>query len=240
MADTNAKLLLYVNAVAGTFPLTDGDKVREALRMIGDPPRLQLLALRRYIRKAKSLDAQWAWDQAHILKFENGAESAPIRAEIRKVKTAFETLNPGYSLGVSPVRSLARQVDKFRGNATVNKAAVGLEQACLEAMDDYPNTPDPEKTQQFRTYLAKCSVRPEPSSAAPGLSDHGQMHAIDFVVLRITGRKLIAGTSTATIRDMWDAPGWTEKLRAAVTSAGDAFDGPLKSPREPWHYTRKR
>jgi hypothetical protein len=240
VADPNAKLLLYLDATAATFPLTDANKVRQALGMIGDPPCLQLLALRRYIRKAKSLDAQWAWDRDQVWKFEHGAESTAVRADIDRVQSAFARLNPGYALGVSPIRSLARQVAKFKANATVRKAAAGLEQRCLEVLDDYPDSPDPARTLQFRSYLGQCPVSPEPSSAAPGLSDHGQMHAIDFVVLRTPGQKLIAGTSTATIRDAWDIPGWTDKLRAAVRSAGDVFDGPLKSPREPWHYTRRR
>jgi len=236
VADSNAKLLLYLGAVAATFP----PKVRGALSMIGDPPRVQLLALRRYIRKAKSLDAQWVWDQEQIRAFEHGAASAHVRAEIDKVKSAFTTLNPGFTLGVSPIRNLARQVTKFKGNTSVQKAATGLEQDCLRAMDNYPDNPDQVATQAFRTFLGQCSVQPEPTSAAPGLSDHGQMNAIDFVVVRIQGQKLIAGTTTSTIRDAWDAPGWTEKLQAAVKSAGEAFKGPLASPREPWHYVLKK
>ena len=91
MAASNAKLLLYMSAVAAPFPL----RVRDALRLIGDPPRLQLLALRRHIRKAKYLDALWVWDQEQIRKFETGAASAHVRAEIDKVKAALKTLNPG-------------------------------------------------------------------------------------------------------------------------------------------------
>ena len=34
----------------------------------------------------------------------------------------------------------------------------------------------------------------------------------------------------------WEAAGWTQKLRTAVSSAGNRFAGPLASPHEPWHY----
>jgi len=44
----------------------------------------------------------------------------------------------------------------------------------------------------------------------PVFSPHGQMRAFDFQVKQ--GEKIIAGTNTATIKDVWDQQGWTEKL----------------------------
>jgi hypothetical protein len=50
------------------------------------------------------------------------------------------------------------------------------------------------------------------------------------------GGRLVAGTSTSTIAERWDEPGWTAKLKEAVTAAGGKFKGPLEEPYEPWHY----
>lgn len=71
--------------------------------------------------------------------------------------------------------------------------------------------------------------------AAPGLSPHGQMRAVDFQVHQ--GDRIVAGPRTATIAADWDAAGWSAKLDAAVRAAGNRFIGPLASPREPWHFT---
>jgi hypothetical protein len=74
----------------------------------------------------------------------------------------------------------------------------------------------------------------EASLAAPGLSAHGQARAFDFQVEH--DGQIVAGLDADAAPARWDAAGWTAKLRAAVSSAGDRFVGPLKSPNEPWHY----
>jgi hypothetical protein len=58
------------------------------------------------------------------------------------------------------------------------------------------------------------------------------LRAIDFQIMK--DGAIVAPTDTATVKRNWDAPGWTEKLKAAV--AGSKFTGPLQSPYEPWHY----
>jgi hypothetical protein len=70
--------------------------------------------------------------------------------------------------------------------------------------------------------------------AAPGLSAHGQARAFDFQVEH--DGKVIADIEAASAHQQWDAAGWTRKLHAAVSSAGNRFAGPLASPYEPWHY----
>ena len=65
-------------------------------------------------------------------------------------------------------------------------------------------------TENF-AFSSVTAVHPEPTSPAPGLSDHGQMHAIDFVVMK--GHTKIADTKTATIGIQWDTPGWTQKFK---------------------------
>jgi hypothetical protein len=230
MATPNDKLNAHFNALAQTFP----PKVQEALRMIGHPAR-QLLALRRYIRKAKGLDTQWVWSHEQIRSYQASPQFARVRMEIEKVRNKFEELNPGYTLGVSPIRDLPRQVALWNGNKTVHAAAEDLERKSLQEIGKYPDAPDPASTEKFRAFLGHCSVHPEPTSAAPGLSDHGQMRAVDFIVMQ--GHRKVADTATATIGIQWDAPGWTKKLNDAVTLSKSLFIGPLQHPREPWHYT---
>ena len=243
MANPNEKVDLYFSAVAKTFP----PKVQEALRMIGDPAlgagpdsrARQLLALRRYVRKAKGLEAQWVWSHEQIKHYEASPEFARVRTEIAKVKNQFEELNPGYTLGVSPIRDLHRQVALWNGNKTVHAAAEGLKRKCLQEAASYPDRPDSNTTERFRTFLGHCAVDPEPTSAAPGLSDHGQMHAIDFVVKQ--GERTIADTVSKTIGAQWDAPGWTQKLNDAVRLSKSLFSHEyLQHPREPWHYKLQR
>src|SRR5262249_32208536 len=151
---------------ARTFP----SKVQDALRMIGNPAR-QLLALRRYIRKAKALDTQWVWSRQQINSYLTSPQFTRVRTEIEKVRKTFEELNPGYTLGVSPIRDLNRQVALWNANKTVHTAAEDLKRKSLQEIVNYPDAPDPTSTEKFRTFLGRCSVNPEPTSAAPGLSD---------------------------------------------------------------------
>src|SRR5438270_11760760 len=105
MTDANVKLNNYQRALSNKFP----PKVQEALRMIGTPP-LELLALRRYIRKGGQLNTQWVWSHEEIKKYEASPQALRVRHEIAKVKRKFEQMNPGYTLGASPIRDLPRQV----------------------------------------------------------------------------------------------------------------------------------
>jgi hypothetical protein len=230
MSTPKEKLDLHFKLAAKTFP----HKVQEALELIGEPTH-QLLALRRYIRKAKDLNKQWVWSAEQIHTYEAGPEFGKVQHQIQIVKEKFATLNPGYTLGVSPIRDLKRQVRLWNGNKTVHRAGDDLEQKCLLEIANYPEAPDAIAIEKFRKFLGQCSVDPEPTSAAPGLSDHGQMNAIDFVVFK--DKTKIADTKSATIGTDWDKPGWTDKLKNAVTLSGSQFKGPLQHPREPWHYT---
>ncbi len=231
MANAEEKLDIYYRAIADTFP----SKVQQTLKMIGEPS-LELLALRRYIQKEKDLDAQWVWSERQIRDFEKSPEYGRTKIEIEKVKQAFTRLNgEEYTLGSSPIRNLDKQVKLWKGNKKVKAGAKDVRGKCVRELADYPDLPDLQATKKFRAFLKQCSVHPEPTSAAPGLSDHGQMHAVDFVILK--EGKTIAGTDTTTMQLKWDAPGWTDKLKEAVMQSASLFDGPLRSPREPWHYS---
>jgi hypothetical protein len=110
-------------------------------------------------------------------------------------------------------------------------------QRCRLEIVHYPDQPDPQSIEKFRSFLGDCKVDPEPSLAAPGTSDHGRMEAIDFVVMK-DGKK-IADTVTANIGLDWDGPGWTMKLKKAVIESKATFDHHYLDKnglREPWHY----
>jgi hypothetical protein len=81
----------------------------------------------------------------------------------------------------------------------------------------------------------RLDSRPQraPCNAAPGTSDHGQVKAVDFVVMQ--GSRLVAGTSRSTIAAQWTAPGWAQRLVEAT--AGTRLRGPLRHPYEPWHWS---
>jgi hypothetical protein len=154
------------------------------------------------------------------------------------VRQQFVKANPGYELWVNPeVRSLDTQLTNWNRNESVSLAAAGL----LAAIHELMATPTmralqaPDAREAVERFLVSYSPQPPAALAAPGLSPHGQMRAVDFQVHK--GGTVVAGPRTATIATEWDAAGWTEKLKAAVQASGSRFTGPLESPREPWHYT---
>ena len=165
--------------------------------------------------------------------------------EAKAVVTVFEDNNPGLTLIISPVRDLQRQVDLWCKNKTVKQAAARLIQDARAklAESNFLASPTAASVSDFRSYLKTYLVDPEPSSAAPGTSDHGQQHAVDFVVKEKGGRTL-ADTETATIRTSWHNTGFDKALKTATENTPAAQDlgtpvlqGPLRKPYEPWHYT---
>ena len=95
---------------------------------------------------------------------------------------------------------------------------------------DSQNLPD-----QLKAWLGTHAPVPSPNLAAPGLSAHGQMHAIDFQISQ--NGSLVAQANSADIDSVWRAQGWDVKLKASIAAAGPAFEGPLTSPDEPWHFS---
>jgi hypothetical protein len=245
-AVVDAKLDSYTSAQ--TFPSPVSLEVSEAVRLIRRCVRpnqsaqaLQLLALRRYIRLGSlRVQTNWAWtaEQAAAL-IRQGAAKVLID-EAAKVQANFAKANPGYALALSPIRSLERQVRLWNGNNSVQHAANGLRDDVLEDLEDaqmYPDSPTVNSVSSFVSMLRHSTVTPEPTSAAPGTSDHGQMRAVDFVVVRSFG-KVVAGTISSTIATVWKLGGWEAKLTAAA--AGTKLTGPLKHPYEPWHWRLAR
>lgn len=198
----------------------------------------RLLALRSYLRNGPHLAERWSWTTEQIAAFAKSPENAALQAEIERVRQQFVKANPGYELWVNPeVRSLDTQLANWNRNESVSLAASGL----LAAIHELMATPTmralqaPDAREAVERFLVSYSPQPPAALAAPGLSPHGQMRAVDFQVHK--GGTVVAGPRTATIATEWDAAGWTEKLKAAVQASGSRFTGPLESPREPWHYT---
>lgn len=225
----DAQLRALADQAAVQLPIP----VRDALARIAGFDR-RLLALRSYLRNGSSIEAGWSWSESQIAAFEGSAEQQALNEAIGQVRLAFEAANPGYTLHVNPqVRSLELQLQRWNANPRVGTTALAL----LESAREWPLPPRgaaTETLQAFRTALV--SSRPEPPAplAAPGLSAHGRMRAVDFQVVK--GPELVAGTETSSIEQRWTTPGWTLKLAQAVAASGTSFTGPLHSPEEPWHY----
>lgn len=241
------KLDAYIEAAARAFPVMSA-QVLEALGLIErrvKPPEaaqaLELLALRRYLRLGpKRVQAQWSWSAEQAAILINQGTSKVLIDEAAKVQGTFAKANPGYTLALSPLRSLERQVRLWNGNSSVQRAATGLRTDVLEDLEDddeFPDIPNGKSVAFFTNMLKLAAVTPEPTSAAPGTSDHGQMRAVDFVVMRTSGA-LVAGTNSSSIPTIWKRGGWEAKLIAAT--AGTHLVGPLQHPYEPWHWRMAR
>jgi len=227
------KLNVYVSGISKKLDA----RAVEALTKIDDTGR-RLLALRGYLRSERSLASKWSWSADQIERYKQSTEYKEAIAEVENVRKKFETLNPGYTLHVNTeVRSLEAQIKSWNETKSVQVAAEDLFTAAGMEISNplYKDLPDQPSLMRFERFLKNYSVVSTPTVAVPGLSPHGQLRAFDFQIKQ--GDKIIAGTNTAMIADVWDAQGWTEKLQTAVKAASKKFIGPLTSPREPWHYT---
>lgn len=209
--------------VAATLPGIDGVGRR-------------LLALRSYLRSGERLAERWSWSEQQIAAWEGSVEQLALQAEIERVRAAFAAASPGFELFVNPqVRSLDRQLASWNDNESVTAAAANL-LAAARTQFAGDGTSDPRSLRaRLETLLRGHVPQPVPTVAAPGLSPHGQMRAVDFQVHRLD--EIVAGPDTHTIDDVWERGGWAGRLDAAVRAASHRFIGPLSSPREPWHYT---
>ncbi len=212
-------------------------RVVSALARIEGTDR-RLLALRNYLRAGNGLAERWSWTAAQIAAFAQSPENRAIQAEINKVRQAFVAANPGYQLWVNPeVRSLDTQLSTWNRNDSVARAAAGL----LSAFSKWRRSavvmamPPPARQRAATKFLREFVPSPTPTLAAPGLSPHGQMRAIDFHIKK--GDRTVAGPRSASIASDWDGAGWAKKLETAVRAGSTRFTGPLEIPREPWHYT---
>jgi len=198
----------------------------------------QLLAARAYLRSAEVLSGRWSWSKQQIDDYQGSPAQALLNAEVDRVRLEFELENPGFTLFVNPqVRSLDLQIEHWNSNASVAEAAEELLVSATAFLESgaiaEANTPVGDDA--FANFLLAHTPVPAPTIAAPGLSPHGQMRAVDFHVE--TAGNTVAGPDTQTIESVWVAAGWRDKLSAAVIASGAEFVGPLEKPDEPWHYS---
>ncbi len=202
-----------------------------------DGPGRRLLAARSYLRSASHLAERWSWSQQQIDAYQGSPEQALLEAEIERVRAAFEAANPGFTLYVNPqVRSLEIQLDQWNRSDSVGAASEAM-RATILAKVSASGFPGPDEAGASTAFSqALLAYEPEPAAplAAPGLSLHGRMDAVDFQIAK--GGELVASASMTEVAAVWDALGWRGKLQDAVRVAGGRFSGPLQSPDEPWHY----
>jgi hypothetical protein len=240
------KVEAYLTAVAGwSIRQTAWEEVAEALRQIeraallAHKQSLRLLAMRRYLRLQDGdhvdLHAIWTWSDEQVQDSLREGTARDLMDEAARVQAAFARNNPGYRLGVSPPRTLPRQVQLWVTSASARTAGERLLRLSSRelAKPEYDLPPHMTRVQAFATWLRRRTIDPEPGNAAPGTSDHGQVRAVDFVVME--GRRVIAGTSRASIPHAWTDSGWAQRLVEAT--AGTRLRGPLRVPYEPWHWS---
>jgi len=197
----------------------------------------RLLAARSYLRSGRHLADRWSWSQQQIDAYQGSPEQALLETEIERVRAAFEAANPGFTLYVNPqVRSLEVQLDRWNQSDAVGAAGEAMRATILAKVraSGFPGPDEAGATTAFSQALLAYEPEPAAPLAAPGLSLHGRMYAVDFQVAQ--GGQLVASASMAEVAAVWDALGWRAKLQDAVRVAGGKFSGPLQNPDEPWHY----
>jgi hypothetical protein len=240
------KVEAYIGMIANwSIRIPAKQDVADALRRIEraapipQKQSLRLLALRRYLRmqdiKHVDLHSIWTWGDDRVRESMHHGAGRDLMNEARRVQDSFARNNPGYALGVSPPRSLARQVELWVASSSATTAGERLLKQTIQrvAKPEYELPPPVAKVLACAAWLRDRPVDPEPGNAAPGTSDHGQVKAVDFVVMQ--GSRVVAGTSRSTVSAQWTAPGWAQKLVEAT--AGTRLRGPLRHPYEPWHWS---
>lgn len=220
--DPNAGLVRCVQRTSSGLP----KDARDTLARIDGLPR-QVLALRSYVR-ARNISDRWTWSPQEVTIYMRSPEHAAAESAVNSVSAQFAAENPGYRLYANTqIRDLDIQLSRYNQNLSVGRVADTIVSDAAAAC-----TRAPEK---FADWLSSWRPPVAANLAAPGLSPHGQARAFDFQVYK--GDILIAGTDSGQITDVWIGRGWADRLARAVRKASPAFEGPLQSPNEPWHYT---
>ncbi|MBC8144221.1 MAG: hypothetical protein H7X80_01480 [bacterium] len=233
LAAARRRLPLYMDAVAATLD----HRLQNAIAKIPLSVR-RYLAIRGYVRREYKVHTHWSWTASEASAFRKTAEYRAMVDSIVAIQKRFAFQNPGYRLEVvTDIRTLETQLSKWNKVASIAVSGREVIDTSLIVLADtsWSDVPDSAGTYRFRAFLHSYELNNTPTVAVPGFSDHGQLRAFDFKVYRHA--RLIAGTTTATIRRAWDLPGWSCKLNAAICNYSDVFVGPLIEPYEPWHYT---
>jgi hypothetical protein len=233
-------------------------RVQAQLLLITNAQR-HLLAVRGYVRHAARINARWAMTAQEELDYQATPEYETMQREKRSIQRTFAASHRGYSLTAnSEARSLNDQRNSWNSNDTVAALGQRLEELVLVELDrtPYPEVPTAASVETFRRWIrqtagdiglrATVSRRRRgevhrfsvnsPLVATPGLSSHGRIRALDFVVKQ--GRAVIAGANATDRETAWRGPlDWQGRLNTAVNAVSSNWDGPLRNPDEPWHYT---
>jgi hypothetical protein len=230
VAEAASKTLPEVWAVQASVGLEP--RVIDTLQRILGADR-RLLALSAYLRAGDTLTERWSWSREQLSNYSATPQGKAASADIDAVVAAFAAANPGFTLRVNrEPRSLELQIAHWNLDESVGRAAAALVAALEQRFTGNPTMPN---TDQLKNALIEWKPNVATALAAPGLSAHGQGRAFDFQIER--AGQVIAGVDVAVASQQWSAAGWTQKLRAAVSVAGNHFAGPLESPFEPWHYS---
>jgi hypothetical protein len=238
-ASSAGTLAAYMGSIDTLLPAN----VRGALGRIPSTSR-RLLAMKYYLRRSREeIARKWAWSAEEIRRYRRSREYGEAAAELDKIRKRFGALNPGYAIEVKmEIRTLGEQIGKWNATGSIGRAAAEVIDTCLKLMADsagiFASGPTSESLAAFITFLREYEPATIPTVAVPGLSQHGQLRAFDFRIVR--GGRVVAGASTSSIPRAWDGAGWTERLGDAICSVSDRFFGPLYDPYEPWHYTYVR
>jgi len=235
------KLDKYMKKVKEGLP----KKAKNVLPKITDYHR-NLLAVRGYLKYGDRMERWPFLTSKEEQDFKKTETYRKLENERKEIIKKFGEKNKGYALkGSNKGRTLEKQIANWNRNDNVLALGRNLETQALNEIKKrpYPDEPTDEAVKSFKKWLKRVyltakvgkSTYHSPTHATPGLSSHGRIQAIDFLIYK--GKRLIAGASTKTAKTAWDKPGWTKKLNDAVTSVSKNWDGPLRNPYEPWHYT---
>lgn len=261
------KLIKYVDYIV-QHQLRNDSGVQYVRGVIQGDLAVWVLAVRRYSqtmgeseRGYLTFRKRWAWTDDRVEKYLASSDGASLRQRLKDMSKYFQEQSgmSDYVLAHGALgRSLDTQIKLWKQNWSVKKLGPDLIDKLNKELEKYPDPPTEESAGRFYGFIRTVKLAPvdnpktkkkvekitSPTNAAPGLSDHGRMSAIDFVVKK--NSKAIAGADTAEI-PVWRAPrdgGLTfekalelaaDKLNKAT--GGVVFDGPLSVPDEPWHYT---
>lgn len=233
-------------------------------------PGIWAVAVMRYAQTMQTGDAsylafrnKWAWDNEKVDKVLASDEGKLMKSRIVEVADFFKGLDgmKDYKLSTGSLRrDVDTQAGYFKGNWSVKKLALELMAALSKELEKgkYPDPPTEDSAKKLYAFLtsvqlqAVCKTAQDgskvctatPTSAAPGLSDHGHLSAVDFVIYK-NGKDFL-GADFGQV-PLWRAkengsPSFEDRLKQAINKLNDkvgskVFVGPLPRPDEPWHYT---
>jgi hypothetical protein len=227
------KLNAYMVMVASSFD----KRIQRALMGVDAMPK-RLLAIKYYLRRQADINASWVWSKRQVETYRHSAEYRQALAQVEQVRQTFAAQNPGYALRIdAEVRSLADQVQIWNSAPSVAMSGKKLYADAIKTLADssFSETPVAASLAQFRSFLLTTRVPVTPTAAVPGFSQHGQLRAFDFIIWA-GDTAIVAGADAGSARLLWDNSGWSDKLKGAIASVSDKFEGPLAAPHEPWHY----